>query len=1475
MKKIFTSKIYYLFFAFLFLAGILLINPVSKSFKAFSNSITNKVASYLEENFGISVTYQSLSPSLLTQLSIKKIEVTNQDDELVGNINSIKVKYRLFKILKGDIQNGITSVTFEGARIDISKILSLIETKQNIKTEQENKVVSNNKEQIKSFQDIKKFFPYKCYFKNLSIYYESDVLFSDLTFNKVSLNTDDINNNLSIDFSSDLRIIMKKFFDNKKVITSNIDFSGKINSDFTSSQMTLNFSNITDGIYNINQLNLFADYHDKNLDVRTIQSVLPLNFELKYLDSTGTVSGALITQKLKPTSFMSYNQKKSMPYNLDKMSFSSKSDFTYIIHSKKSDFNSEGDFTIPTNDKDETVKLSYSIFGNNELINLEYLTLDGKRWQGNASFEYKPATMQLAGIIDIPNFLLPSGEVLSTEIFFDPLDLGFMIFSPQIYVGNNALTALQLSFLPQPKNDTYDFTFEVSDYSYLEQEDPGIISLNGSYLKDSKYFQANANVNSLFIDSVLDFASSFVKDSLKNQIRNINKNLSDYMLSGDLYFSSDFKTFSYNVPYILAANTKVENQVLMLSCNGNSEAFQIDNFSVVYNKLGLECSGLVEYTQNFENLLFSFDLKNGSIPYHFSGSKDKNLLTVSGDYGFLAEVDLNKISSKEIYGTIGFNSLPLVFDDMSFLLSVNVLFNYDKLNGPYVHILNFETEVSNSFMDISPKLLLNGNITKHGAQIHNISITDSYSLMEGYLNVVFNKNDSIFESVVFQSVLTNKMEDEKISIDGKMSNPELNQISFGNILETLYLDLQLQINNFNLNRFSKNKHENNTLSVSMFAGGILKNPYVVLNVEEMRLLLINNFMNLKGTATIEDKVLSVSDCSVKFENININNIKIDAALDSLTCNAYAVLNTVFDGLEMNVPLYLDLYDVIKSKKGIVPDSFKVNFKIKDSYGPFIAKPILLDVSGIYLNNNFTFFSNDNSGINGVFTNSGILNATIDAKNKIFGNVSGTIKKENVSLLISDAQINLKEIFSYLNIQRIIKVEEGSLNGYVNLTGTFNKPLLKGALKIDNPKCILPMFCNEVISTSSILATINKDEIKIVPNVYKVKNKEKLKADCVIYLNKWILDHIEANVSTIDDEYVKGGLNIPEFRVWGDIEFNINLFFEKNVLQVGGLFLGENVDFTSGMSQVTGLNAITMSGRKKAPSKMKVVADLEIILGTHSIFNFEPLLRCVLEPNSKIKAIVDQQVDLYQIIGDVGIRSGDIAYLNRNFYIKKGNVVLNPEDFTNPIITINAETREKDDSGENVRIILDVKNQHLQSLSPRFSSIPAKSETELRSLLGDIVLADSETATNFLVAAGDYAIQSAVMRKAENKLRDFMNFDIFSLRTNILQNTVNYGVNNQISNKITMATLLDNTTLYIGKYITSSIYFDAMLHVSVDDKFSNHINGINSFMFQPEFGLELESPFVNIRWNMAPDVNALLKKQFVPSTSVTLSWKMAF
>ena len=65
----------------------------------------------------------------------------------------------------------------------------------------------------------------------------------------------------------------------------------------------------------------------------------------------------------------------------------------------------------------------------------------------------------------------------------------------------------------------------------------------------------------------------------------------------------------------------------------------------------------------------------------------------------------------------------------------------------------------------------------------------------------------------------------------------------------------------------------------------------------------------------------------------------------------------------------------------------------------------------------------------------------------------------------------------------------------------------------------------------------------------------------------------------------------------------------------------------------------------------------------------------------------------------------------------------------------------------------------------------KSENEIKLLLGQIVLADSESVGDLVLSAGEYYLQSTVVRQIENKLRDSLNFDIFSVRTNILKNTI--------------------------------------------------------------------------------------------------------
>ena len=234
-------------------------------------------------------------------------------------------------------------------------------------------------------------------------------------------------------------------------------------------------------------------------------------------------------------------------------------------------------------------------------------------------------------------------------------------------------------------------------------------------------------------------------------------------------------------------------------------------------------------------------------------------------------------------------------------------------------------------------------------------------------------------------------------------------------------------------------------------------------------------------------------------------------------------------------------------------------------------------------------------------------------------------------------------------------------------------------------------------------------------------------------------------------------------------------------------------------------------------------------------------------------------------------------------MKEGRIVFSEsQDALDPRITILAETRERDTDGNRLTITLSAQNQLLSQFTPTFYSTPAKSELEIMTLLGQVVSADSENIGSFMMAGGDYLVQATVMRKIENTLRELCNFDIFSVRTNVLQNTLKQGTtrsdstaNKSDSSQITFGNFFDNSTVYIGKYFGSAIYVDAMFHWVYDETLIDNSNSINGLVFQPELGFEMASPFVNIRLGVAPDLNAVQQNLWVPSTSITLSWKHSF
>jgi hypothetical protein len=167
------------------------------------------------------------------------------------------------------------------------------------------------------------------------------------------------------------------------------------------------------------------------------------------------------------------------------------------------------------------------------------------------------------------------------------------------------------------------------------------------------------------------------------------------------------------------------------------------------------------------------------------------------------------------------------------------------------------------------------------------------------------------------------------------------------------------------------------------------------------------------------------------------------------------------------------------------------------------------------------------------------------------------------------------------------------------------------------------------------------------------------------------------------------------------------------------------------------------------------------------------------------------------------------------------------------------------------------------------------------LLGQAASGDSSRDTiiqNAAVSASDIFTRMSLFRTAENHIRDFMHLDIFSIRTLLLQNAI-FGTSMQgkTDRKMTVGNYFDNTTVYMGKYLGSAIYADALMHFSYYDPKTEQKTATGqavygNLLLQPELGLEVTTPFCLLRWGITPESPETL---FVTDNSITLSWKFSY
>lgn len=1467
--KVNFLKIRSLIFILLFLAGVSLVLPLHRRIVSGSEGLVKGLSSRLYEKTGLYFSYEKLSPSILSKIFVKNIVFYDVNDSIVLSVSKISIDYNLFALLKGDVSASIKSFVIDGIDIDLTQLLRV----KNMLADDN----SSAQPQNVKLKELYQLLPKDVRLKNINLNYESQGISSIVRIRDFEFWPNSMNNALNFEVNSNVKLNVRAI---KQNLSFRAYFNGTLNQNMDNSSLNVKLSNITNGAYTIKRLNFFISYLQSVLDVRLVQNQTPFSFGADYRFDSKDLNVQVKTKNFYPTTVINSNSYKKKLKSINDLFVTTDSIVKLNFEDKSIDYLSDSAVHVPSTLIPDGADLNFSFYGDENGFVLDSFKLEGKKVSLDMKLDYEYKDMKLSGFAELPYYILDNGNSVSTEFYIDSLEKGFMVFSPQLFVGEKSLSSLQLRLIPQ--DDSFYYDFEASDFSHAMDNEPGMVKLNGSFLTKTCYAESNLTLQSLYADSLVEFAAQFLNEERAEGVQRISELLKSIMLSGDIYLSSDLKSLSYNVPYIIVADTEKQNRFVMLSFGGNEQTLTLNKMTAIFGKLNLSASASFDVDKPGKNMIFLLDVANGGIPYHFSGTIMKNYAYISGDYGM--EFSLNLLKNGNLSGSFSSDHLPIFYDDMTAVLTAQTGFSYTKADGPEILLNHFELETASAAYGITPKILLAGNITRYGAHFDSFGYSDLYSTLAGNADLSFDYNSGIFNSIGLTMNLDNSLSEESVSLSLNASNPEMAVLSKEMLLNSIYFDLQMQVVNFNLNHFAIGKNESNHVTGSVFASGTANHPYVTVNLDNLSMTQGSKVTKADGIAILEDRDLSVQNLNIKRGKTEFSGITANFSFFDMSGSASGKLETFVIGKSIIAPFEISFTNPIIPDGKILPEAFMVTLSSPLVEGTFIKKPFPFSAALMYDNHNFNFFTSDNIGIYGLYTAEKLLDISYDNKKfarlKVLGN-----KAEKMDIHVTDINIDLAEAFSYFNFDFFFNYTNGIMTGNIDLTGNAADTDLTGSLLITEPEFIFNLITNQKLNAPYSRIELSNSEINLIESPYYLKKVPKLNIAYSVFLNGLSFDHLEVFVKSINGEMIPGKLESRKFVVKSDIDVDLDFLFEGGILDVEGKIKGEKTSFTSSMDKFVA-NSAKKNKKQNQGLGIQIRTDLDIQLGNHATFILDPVLRAVLVPSSHLGVVVDTEDDVYAIEGDVGVRSGDISYLNRNFYIRNGRIKFNPEELMNPIVTLRAETRERDTKNRNVKISMSVERQELQNLNPRFTSDPVKSENEIRSILGQLVIADSSnnnqlSAASFILSAGDYVIQSALGRKIENSLRELLNFDIFSVRTNVLQNTVNYSMtrNSSASKEVlAIGNLLDNSTVYMGKYLNNSIYVDAMLHLSLDDAVQSYdeltASGSN-LIFQPEVGMELESPFVNIRWSVAPDIKALMNQQFKPSSALTLSWKFSF
>ncbi|MDR3335496.1 MAG: translocation/assembly module TamB domain-containing protein, partial [Treponema sp.] len=1104
------------------------------------------------------------------------------------------------------------------------------------------------------------------------------------------------------------------------------------------------------------------------------------------------------------------------------------------------------------------------------------------RFQGGVGL--KPLAPQ--GHLSVSDLSLSGNEQVTANFIIATQDnvqgREFRLFGETATFGTIALSNLDGSIMVEDKG----LTFLVSALRFGEPAPdsdgapPAQMALDGSFDYQSRYVEARIVLDTFPVRDIVDLARPFVPLA-----ETVPAPLDQVYLSTETFINTDFTHISYNALDVVIAYRGNEDIAARLSLSGTDQRFEIRNSRILWNNGELGIAGYANL-MNPLDITFALETSYMDMSYYLEGTiLDSRLISIQGSNGFKVEVTMT-----DQRGYAGY----IEVEDL--LIPVGPLWSALKLSAPYegrfirfslMAFLHFDSpeswyvnldplEIGDIQTPVSPmtSLRLKGSVNQNGATFSPLVFNDSIGMLSGDCSLSWNR---AFSDITGTLLLRDEPE--------RRDEPELKdkheQYKLTGRYQNAHLHLDFNGSAMQLARIIPDSYDTVISGAIQVEWDALDSFAATLNLSALSARIQDTELHGTLSAAIDPQAVVLKDLQMTYGGIavvmpffHLNRLehRIETEVQIQGTLGGRDLETAFSLAVDFKPIdsWMHLPELINTFSGTLAIAH-ARFDTLESKAPFSfmfsRDGSLISVSG-----------GPQDMIRLRISDTGDFFAGLSAPSPIRGTIIGAIDAKTIDIQVPDLYVDLVSLWRFLPPQNVINFTSGFVTAALRIAGPLGDPEFFGVAQSNSVRIQIPQFLTQDVRPIPFDIVLEGNEMTFDAIPAGVGSGRGTIKGWFLF-ERWIPDTFTLDILVSQGFSIPFGLDLLGIIAQGKVSGNLNLSMADRILSVTGNLIPDDTEITLNAEEL----AVGRNGEVAPQAYFQVMTDITLRTGPKVEFiwpsaNF-PIVQAVADMGTSLHIMSDSVTNRYSLVGDINLRSGEIFYFQRSFYIRQGILSFNENEIQfDPRISARAEVRDRTNDGP-VTISLIIDNSPLQSFSARFESSPALSQMEIISLFGQNLTGTTQEAGKdsdqipFLASGLDFLAQTQVVRRFERIIRDFLKLDMFSARTQLLQNiaTQTFQVQNPVDRSNSVGNYFDNTAVFVGKYIGSDMFFQWMTSFRYDEN-EHTLGGLSwrGLAVEPDIGIELRGPLFDIRWNITP--LHFVESMCIEDVSFSVTWR---